>query len=127
MTGNDKLRKENQALRNYEIEELKNKVEKVSDDLSKNQHGRHAKRRLSPVLISSLEVVFYSFLVPSARLSNSLRFLFLLVYLYYSCTCLAPPRLAFQLQCICGGKPSNCCIFVQRIKLLLLILLNSPR
>ena len=31
MMGNDKLRKENQALRN-EIEELKN------DDLSKNQH-----------------------------------------------------------------------------------------
>ena len=28
MTGNDKLRKENQALRN-EIEELKNKLEKV--------------------------------------------------------------------------------------------------
>ena len=114
MTGNDKLRKENQALRNYEIEELKNKIEKVSDDLSKNQHGRHPERGLSPVLISSLEVVFYSFLVPSARLSNSLRFL------YYSFICLAPPRLAFQLQCICRGKPSNCCIFVQRIKLLLL-------
>ena len=31
MTGNDKLRKKNQALRN-EIEELKNKLQKVTDD-----------------------------------------------------------------------------------------------
>ena len=48
MTGNDKLRKENQALRN-EIEELKNKLQKV-----------------------------YLFLLQSATLSNRLRFLFLL-------------------------------------------------
>ena len=32
-----------------------------------------------------------------ARLSNSLRFLFLLDNPCYSCTCLAPPRLAFRL------------------------------
>ena len=32
MTGTEKLRKENQALRN-ETEELKNKLKKVSDDL----------------------------------------------------------------------------------------------
>ena len=41
--------------------------------------------------------MIYSFLVQSARLSNSLRFLFLLDNLCYSCTCLAPPRLAFRL------------------------------
>ena len=41
--------------------------------------------------------MLYSFLVQSARLSNSLRFLFLLDNLCYSCTCPAPPRLAFQL------------------------------
>ena len=40
--------------------------------------------------------MFYSFLRQSVRLSNSLRFLFL-DNLCYSCTCLAPPRLAFQL------------------------------
>ena len=33
----------------------------------------------------------------SARLSNSLKFLSLLDNLCYSCTSLAPPRLAFQL------------------------------
>ena len=48
---------------------------------------------VSAVLITS---VFYS-LVKSERLSNTLRFLFLLDNLCYSCTCLAPPRLAFQL------------------------------
>ena len=47
MTANDKLRKENQVLRN-EIEELKKKLLKVIDELSKNQHGRHAERELSP-------------------------------------------------------------------------------
>ena len=54
MTGNDKIRKENQALRN-EIEELKNKLQKVSDDLSENQHGRHAERQLSPGKAHSVE------------------------------------------------------------------------
>ena len=47
MTGTEKLQKENQALHN-EIEELKNKLQNVSDDLSKNQHGRHAEQELSP-------------------------------------------------------------------------------
>ena len=46
---------------------------------------------VSAVVITS---AFYSFLVRSERLSNSLRFLFLLDNLCYSCTCLAPPRLA---------------------------------
>ena len=54
MTGTDKLRKENQALRN-EIEELKSKLQKVSDDLSKNQHGGHAERELSPGKAHSVE------------------------------------------------------------------------
>ena len=39
------VRKEHQALRN-EIEDLKNKLQKVSDDLTKNQHGQHSKRVL---------------------------------------------------------------------------------
>ena len=38
MTGNDKVQKENQTLRN-EIKELKNKLQKVIDDLSKSQLG----------------------------------------------------------------------------------------
>lgn len=54
MTGNEKLRKENQALRD-EIQDLKNKLQKVSDDLSKNQHGRHAERELSPGKMHSVE------------------------------------------------------------------------
>ena len=54
MTGAEKLQKENQALRN-EIEELKNKLQKVSDDLSKNQHGRHGERELSPGKAHSIE------------------------------------------------------------------------
>ena len=54
MTGTDKLRKENQALRN-EIEELKSKLQKVSDDLSKNQHGGHAERESSPGKAHSVE------------------------------------------------------------------------
>ena len=54
MTGTDKLRRENQALRN-EIEELKSKLQKVSDDLSKNQHGGHAERELSPGKAHSVE------------------------------------------------------------------------
>ena len=37
--------KEHQALRN-EIEDLKNKLQKVSDDLTKNQQGQHSKRVL---------------------------------------------------------------------------------
>ena len=41
MTGDDKLQKENQTLRN-EIKELKNKLQKVSDDLSKSQLGWQA-------------------------------------------------------------------------------------
>ena len=39
------VRKEHQALRN-EIEDLKNKLQKVSDDLTKNQQGQHSKRVL---------------------------------------------------------------------------------
>ena len=43
MTGNDMLQKENQTLRN-EIKELKNKPQKVIDDLSKSQLGWQAER-----------------------------------------------------------------------------------
>ena len=43
MTGNDKVQKENQTLRN-EIKELKNKLQKVIDDLSKSQLGWQAER-----------------------------------------------------------------------------------
>ena len=43
MTGDDKLQKENQTLRN-EIKELKNKLQKVSNDLSKSQLGWQAER-----------------------------------------------------------------------------------
>ena len=39
------VRKEHQALRN-EIEDLKNKLQKVSYDLTKNQQGQHSKRVL---------------------------------------------------------------------------------
>ena len=39
------VRKEHQALRN-EIGDLKNKLQKVSDDLTKNQQGQHSKRVL---------------------------------------------------------------------------------
>ena len=39
------VRKEHQALRN-EIKYLKNKLQKVSDDLTKNQQGQHSKRVL---------------------------------------------------------------------------------
>ena len=39
------VRKEHQALRN-EIEDSKNKLQKVSDDLTKNQQGQHSKRVL---------------------------------------------------------------------------------
>ena len=39
------VRKEHQALRN-EIEDLKKKLQKVSDDLTKNQQGQHSKRVL---------------------------------------------------------------------------------
>ena len=39
------VRKEHQALRN-EIEDLKNKLQKVSDDLTKNQQGQYSKRVL---------------------------------------------------------------------------------
>ena len=53
MTGNDKLRKVNQALRN-EIEELKKKLQKVSDDQLKNQHGRYAERKNCHQLMRSL-------------------------------------------------------------------------
>ena len=35
------VQKEHQALRN-EIEDLKNKLQKVSDDLTKNQQGQHS-------------------------------------------------------------------------------------
>ena len=38
-----------------EIEELKSKLQKVSDDLSKNQHGGHAERELSPGKAHSVE------------------------------------------------------------------------
>ena len=38
MTGDDKLQKGNQTLGN-EIKEVKNKLQKVSDDLSKSQIG----------------------------------------------------------------------------------------
>ena len=76
---------------------------------------------VSAVVITS---VFYSFLVRSERLSNSLRFLFLLDNLCYSCTCLAPPRLAFHSYL--RGKPSNFCIFVERIKLLFSISIIDP-
>ena len=40
-----------------EIEELKNKLQKVSDDLSKNQHGRHGERELSPGKAHSTEFI----------------------------------------------------------------------
>ena len=62
MTGNDKLRKVNQALRN-EIEELKKKLQKVSDDQLKNQHGRYAERENCHQLMRSLNFnsVFYLF------------------------------------------------------------------
>ena len=53
MTGNDKLRKVNQALRN-EIEVLKKKLQKVSDDPLKNQHDRHAERENCNQLMRSL-------------------------------------------------------------------------
>ena len=43
MTGNDKVQKENQTLRN-EIKELKNKLQKVIDDLSKSQLAWQAER-----------------------------------------------------------------------------------
>ena len=43
MTGMTSYKKENQTLQN-EIEELKNKLQKVSDDLSKSQIGWQAKR-----------------------------------------------------------------------------------
>lgn len=66
MTGNDKLRKENQALCK-EIEELKNKLQKVSDYLSKNQHGRHAERELSPGKAHSIEFM-------SSQYGNFIRF-----------------------------------------------------
>ena len=39
------VRKEHQALRN-EIKDLKNKLQKASDDLTKNQQGQHSKRVL---------------------------------------------------------------------------------
>ena len=41
MTGDDKLQKENQTL-GKEIKEVKNKLQKVSDDLSKSQIGWQA-------------------------------------------------------------------------------------
>ena len=41
MTGDDKLQKGNQTLGN-EIKEVKNKLQKVSDDLSKSQIGWQA-------------------------------------------------------------------------------------
>lgn len=66
MTGADKLRKENQALRN-EIEELTSKLQKVSDDLSKNQHGRHGERELSPGKAHSIEFM-------SSQYDNFIRF-----------------------------------------------------
>ena len=78
MTGNDKLRKVNQALRN-EIEELKKKLQKVADDPLKNQHGRHAERENCHQLMRSLNFcALIIFSCKSARLSNSLRFWFLL-------------------------------------------------
>ena len=60
MTGNDKLQKENQTLRN-EIKELKNKLQKVIDDLSKSQLGWQAERinKITYYLITS---VFYNFI-----------------------------------------------------------------
>ena len=54
MTGTDKLRKENQALQN-DFEELKSKLQKVSDDLSKNQRDGHAEQELSPGKVHSVE------------------------------------------------------------------------
>lgn len=57
MTDTEKLLKENRPLRN-EIEELKNKLQKVSDDLSKNQHGEHqGEQELSPGKAHSIEFI----------------------------------------------------------------------
>ena len=113
MTGNDKLRKVNQALRN-EIEELKKKLQKVSDDQLKNQHGRYAERENCHQLMRSLNFcVLFIFQLQSARLSNSLRFLFLLDNCVFHVLVL--PR-RDQLSSYLRGKLSNFLyFFVQRI------------
>ena len=104
MTGNDTLRKVNQALRN-EIEELKKKLQKVSDDPLKNQHGRHAKRENCQQLMRPLHFcVLFIFQLQSARLSNSLRFLFLLDNCVFHVLVL--PR-RDQLSSYLRGKLSN--------------------
>ena len=50
------MREENQTLGN-EMEQLKIKLQKVSDDLSKNQHGGHAEWESSPDKAQSIELI----------------------------------------------------------------------
>ena len=59
MTGTEKLRKENQSLRN-EIADLKAKLQKFSENVTKmeEQHGRRAdEREMSPERVHSVEFV----------------------------------------------------------------------
>ena len=99
VTTNYIVRKENQALCN-EIEKLTNKLQKVSDDLTKNQQGRHGKR-----------VLF----ILSCNLQS-----FVIVKGYcYVIHVIVLPRQTIQLAK--PGKLSNSCL--QRLKLLLLLLL----
>ena len=71
MTGTEKLRKENQALCN-EIKELKNKLQKVSDDLSKNKHGRHGERDCHQVKHIQLHL-YQANMTTSSALKRKLR------------------------------------------------------
>ena len=74
------------------------------------------------LILKSLICVFYSLFVQYARLSNSLRFLSLLDNFCYSCTCLAPPRLGFQLF---AGQTIQLLYFCTKNKVVVIVVVGS--